>query len=415
MRAAVVTANDAANMQPMIAMVRASGMRIALTDDLLRCPENQLEAHPANRATLLAAVLPALRRTEARIEEVSCDAAADYRTSAAELMSALRLPAGRLGWARAWDAQPTPAFIRKIGQIFSPFDVIVGWGLSNIMLRAFELCGFSYFDVELSPYRFAENFYFTVRTNVPALSAIARAHTIRAATLAAIAGEVSAYHNRRNREFLVRKDARCGVIFGQSPLDAALIHEGRLAAIDQFLEDIRAWSAQVDHLFYKEHPHGDGSTLRWLKSHFDVETLRRPPYQILSANDLHCVAAISSGICMEAEAFGIPAATFGTNLRYAYLSTAQNYLSCPAVDGASLNHALAGLIGVEAPGAEFAPDYRKIFSSAWGERFARDEPASERHWSSEAGVRARTALPELAVETIRRWRERWATYSRSPG
>jgi hypothetical protein len=380
-------------------------MRIALTDDLLRCPQNGLDAHPANRATLGGALLPAVRQASAHLEEVSSDATGDHRTSATKLMDALSLAAGRVGWARAWDAQPTPEFVRQIERIYSRFDTIIGWGLSNVTLRALELSGMRYFDVELSPYRFAENFFFAVRTNISELAPVVRAHSVGSATLAAAAGEVSAFHNRRRREHIVDRGARCGVIFGQTTIDAALLSDGRLTTLDQFYDEICSWRRSLDRIFFKQHPHGDGSALKWLQANFEIEVLQRPPYQILSANDLCSVAAISSGTCMEAAAFGIPAKTFIKNPRYTYASSEREYVSCAAVHGACLNRAVAQLVGGGDPEANFAPDYRKIFSSAWGERLARDDDGVTR-MRPPAALRGK--LPRLAAHTVKWLRDRTA-------
>lgn len=370
-------------------------MRIAVSDDILRHFHNGLESHPANRVTLRGALQFTARSASVSITNIS-SSSADVELSVLELMKALDIPPGQKGWAQAWDAEPTLEFTQILARAFAGFDLVIGWGLSNLIVRTLEYLGIGYFDVELSPYRYAQDYYFMIRTNVAELAPVIRAHEVGVPTLAAIAGELNAFHNRRRLEYLAGPSMRCGVLFGQTPIDAALISDGRIATIDQFLESIHQWSAPLDRIFFKEHPHGDGTAFAWLRNHFRVERLTQPPYQILSANDIDRVAAISSGICTEAQSFAIPATMFITNPRHSFKSSAKNFYSSLAVHCACLNHALASLVGAEPPAASFHPDYRNIFTSSWGERFARCEPpGSAANLSKRLAARLKAAISPI--------------------
>jgi hypothetical protein len=185
---------------------------------------------------------------------------------------------------------------------------VIGFGIPNLIAFTIDRLGLPFLDFEVSPLRFLKELTFDLRTNINALQSCGFLDNNPAAADAA-AVSIIGRAAREVQSTIPRGAGKVGVIFGQTSVDAALIHEGRIASFDQFESEIQTWSADLDHILFRPHPYAeDTSSFGRIKSILpSTRATLVGSYQLLASQRVDVALALSSGIIDEAPFFGVKA------------------------------------------------------------------------------------------------------------
>ncbi|MCE9630139.1 MAG: hypothetical protein K8S94_05380 [Planctomycetia bacterium] len=337
---------------------------IAVCNDFLRDDPNGLGNHPANRAWL-AAIVRHLSGPRFQVQEMGSGDSRCRHIDVAECMRALDMPLGPEGWAAAWDSQPNAVFLDVLARHVGDADLVVGFGLPNIVVRAIDAMSIRFLDFEVSPLRFATNLELDARTNIPALAhCSAWQRPLGGFDTAAVdlIGRVA----RWCPDLVPAAAGNVGVIFGQIDIDAALIHEGTIVDFSDFVPEITTWAEGLDHVLYRPHPYA--------ADHRAFDQLRRilprvrptlmNSYQLLASQRLSRILALSSGIIDEASFFQVPATRLFMPRRRKAGFHWSSVANLNLVRGEVLERLLADDPLPEIEPAQF--DLRRQFQLAWG-------------------------------------------------
>jgi len=337
---------------------------IAVCNDFLRDGSNQLDNGTYNRVWL-AAVARYLAGSRFQVVELGSDQPSARHLDTPKFMRSLDLPSGHAGWAAAWDGEPSDRFVEELASRLEGIDLVVGWGLPNVVVRALEALSVRFLDFELSPLRFARNLHLDARTNMPLL-AECPAWQMPLEAFNAAAVDYVGWAARFCPDTIPAGAGAVGVIFGQTAIDAALLHDGRIAEYSGFVPMIRQWADGLDHVLFRQHPYATDSQafeqLHTIVPH--VRPTLMSSYQLLASQRLSRVLALSSGIIDEAAFFQTPATRLfmpkrrTSGLRYtmaANLALLDGDLLAASLDGANLP-----------PVAIHEFDLRKQFRATWG-------------------------------------------------
>lgn len=337
---------------------------IAVCNDFLRDLPNQLDNATANRSWL-AAVVRHLAGPGFQVQELGNDQPGLRHLDTVAFMRTLDLPISNEGWAAAWDGEPSDRFVKLLTTRLAATNLVVGFGLPNVVVRALQARSIRFIDFEISPLRFAASLEVDIRTNVPALTGCP-AWQLPLAGFDAAAIDLVGWAARFCPNSIPADAGQVGVIFGQTELDAALVHDGRIAGFPPFAPAIRQWAAGLDHVLFRPHPYAT-STRAFEDLRRILPTIRPTlmnSYQLLASQRLSRVLALSSGIIDEATCFHTPAMR----------------LFMPKRRTAGLHYSIAGnlnvlrgdvleplLTGQPLPPVEAGRfDLRKQFRVAWG-------------------------------------------------
>ena len=123
--------------------------KIAILNDFLRDTPNGLANSVENRRWL-AAKTTVLGRGQYRVVEYGYDQPNEQHTNILQYMDVLGLPCGPESWRILWDSMPSDHFCELISDNLANPDCVVGFGLPNILVRAFDKLSIPFIDFEIS-------------------------------------------------------------------------------------------------------------------------------------------------------------------------------------------------------------------------------------------------------------------------
>lgn len=126
-----------------------------------------------------------------------------------------------------------------------------------MVVRSLEALSVRFLDFEISPLRFARNLDVDARTNIPMLTAC-EAWQMHLGKFNAAAVDHVGWAARFCPDTIPADVGEVGAIFGQTELDAALLHDGRVADYSCFVHEIREWADWLDHVLFRPHPYAAG-------------------------------------------------------------------------------------------------------------------------------------------------------------
>lgn len=337
---------------------------IAVFNDFLRDGPTGIDNCRTNREWL-AALVRHLAGSPFQVRELGNDQPPERRLDTAACMRALDLPADPTGWAAAWDAEPSGRFTELVADRLAGTHLVVGFGLPNVVVRSLDALAVPFLDFEVSPLRFARNLELDARTNIPALTACP-AWQVPLGRFGAAAADSVGWAARCCPRSIPADAGAVGVIFGQTDLDAALVHDGRIADFSRFAPAIRQWAEGLDHVLFRPHPYAAGTrALEQLQRILPrIRTTLMNSYQLLASQRLTRVLALSSGIIDEAAFFRVAAMRLFMPKRRTSGLPYSIAANLNLLRGDVLEPALEGVSPPTVPIDEF--DLRRQFRLAWG-------------------------------------------------
>jgi hypothetical protein len=279
---------------------------VVFVDDFLRADETGLfAASRGNRQFLRAFFGTAAARLGWRVREISPQSQGG-KIPLVDIMAALSLPRSPEGWAAACAADLSQAADHLQELAVTPASLVIGWGMPASVLQYIDRQGAAFIDVEIHSIRFTRDLHLAMRTNDAGIRHELEQLRIDDELFWAAAAGLRGHFARRSKTFIARPDLSVGVFVGQMDIDMALVRDGRLIGPANFIEQIAQWAQQVDLLAICPHPaQDDASLLHGLLDRIPNATLiSRNTYNLLCAENLAFVGAISSGVLKEASYLG---------------------------------------------------------------------------------------------------------------
>jgi hypothetical protein len=254
--------------------------------DFFRCPLNGVPSCTPNRKLLLHLLRPALSRLGWKCSEsYSSEDGGDINTL--ELMRTMDIASGIDGWAAATSTnlpEEADIFLENITKA----DLVLSWGLTPALASVLDRKRIPYLDIEVSPLRFCADLLWYARTNHAGIRSALKTITINNEVFYNDAANLNAAMAWRGASSAYDPSKIYGVFVGQTPIDLALIGDGKIRVADHFSDQIANYFSDVDEILFAPHPHdAHGIGLTNLRKVLDsVNTTTEKTYRLLCADNV---------------------------------------------------------------------------------------------------------------------------------
>jgi len=211
-------------------------------------------------------------------------------------------------WIGCFDSDAALDRFASLYDSLDPSDLVVGFEIPPVMRRAFASRGIDYLSLHNHPIRFLKDLTFGAYSNSPGIVSSLAACSCPKREIELQVARMSARFARLD-PVQTRLPDGCPLVFGQTPLDASLISEGRLAVLEdhqEILSELLKDNAQVA---FVRHPSADWprKTIEFLRTRLGKTVLciagNNYPL-IMSGRPLGQLVTLSSSIGVEAREFG---------------------------------------------------------------------------------------------------------------
>lgn len=190
-------------------------------------------------------------------------------------------------------------------------DNILRYNKSDNIIISFEMppnsykklteMGYKVIDFNFHPLRFLNDLLFGVKTNI--VDKIADTFLIHINEIENAAARFKAKHITGGLS--KEGDKRIALLIGQTPVDASLIHNGKIVSFKDFDAGIISLRDEYDEVWLKPHPCQSDDEL--MQAYLRLEKFKLVGdniYDLLSHPNVSCVLGISSSVLYEAKYFG---------------------------------------------------------------------------------------------------------------
>ncbi|MBB4571091.1 hypothetical protein [Rhizobium leucaenae] len=286
--------------------------RIVITSDLLRATAEKTSRKGfATNTNLFAAMLtPQISAaTRLPVTILEWDDASPFDGKA--VYDAFGLAANAASWARIFAADATDI----VCALFLPHvenSLVLGFEISPLLQKVLNRLDIPFVDMRWHPLRFLDDIFFGFSSNRGELSAAIAPY--------ALSGQEVDFHVGLHKATAIRRSAFKTkgrsfetLIVGQTPFDASLIDDGRIATLLDHKDRI-AELAKSGSVAFRPHPfspHPSPELAAFLEHHgiphvnSDIDM-----YELLCDESLQRVVGLSSGTLDEAAFFGLPVTRF---------------------------------------------------------------------------------------------------------
>jgi hypothetical protein len=259
---------------------------------------------------LRAALGPAVRGASGTISALRGDTSGGVFPTQA-FMAAAGLPPTRDGWATLQALDPLPVEACEIIDPLLDADatLVVGWGIPPWLLRRLLRRKTPIINLELDPVRFGRDIRITADVYGMRLADFLLSLAVDESLARIDAALFAAHHAMYPRLPWLKSGLRTAVFAGQTPVDLALVSDGKLVAPGDLVEDLRRASADHDLLLITPHPLAtDWRLLDDLARHVpNACPAALPTHDVMLASSVDGVFAATSSVVDEAAQLGLDA------------------------------------------------------------------------------------------------------------
>jgi hypothetical protein len=293
-------------------MLREAINRIVFTSDIFRIDDTRKNILQNPQAMnidwmyeLFAPIL--MKLTGAEASKLVLDAPNDPHGRFA-LFSETGIEFSTRGWAQIYDADISD-ILDKIPALNDERTLFVTYEappyLYNYLKERRKAC----IDFTIHPIRFLDDYVFGVRSTLEEINSLARLHMVPKEIIDVKVRQIRARARRLVHRDKVDPEFGCTVFIGQMPIDASLIHGGRIVSEEEIQ---RVMNLLCDEgggpVYYKRHPHAKDAGLidRILQSTSKRATLLDINiYVLLGCGRVSRIVSMSSSVLYEAQCFDI--------------------------------------------------------------------------------------------------------------
>jgi hypothetical protein len=297
----------------MLSTILKPGKAVFMTD-FLRCSLNELPAPTSNRKLLTHLFRPALQGLGWNCAE-SFSTYEGGSVDSKAIMQSLDISPGVVGWASSISSNITPAMENYFSEILSA-DLVLSYGITPSIARLLDRMSIPYIDVEVSPLRFGADLFWYARSNHQGIAAALDGASISDDYFYGEAAHLSAALAWRGLDKVLDAQKKYGVFVGQSKIDVALIAKGVIVKPEDFAADIVSYFSDVDEVIFAPHPYDNlpdaSARIGAILNGKPVRDSDVKTYQLLCANNVSKISALSSSVLKEASYFMKPAQSLMT-------------------------------------------------------------------------------------------------------
>lgn len=213
------------------------------------------------------------------------------------------------GWFEIYAAEPIPT--KALDYIAGTFrdNLVIGYELPDIFLRAFDQLGIFYVDFTIHPVRYLDDIFFAVRSNNTKVRDALKTFAADEYTFWVYAGIRKA--TMAQMEPLELEPNSC-LFVGQTEVDRSLIRQGELLTCANYASEIVDIGRRHKKIYVKPHPYAKDKQAisEYLDNACDVELIDENIYRLLADRNIDEVVTLSSSVAMEARYFGKKSTAF---------------------------------------------------------------------------------------------------------
>ena len=286
--------------------------RIVITSDLLRVTgkKTSRKGFATNTNFFAAMLTPQMSAaTHLPVSVLEWDNTSSFDGMA--VYDAFGLHANAENWARIFEADATDALC----DLFLPHvenSLVVGFEIPPLLQKILNRLDIPFVDARWHPLRFLDDIFFGLMSNRSEISAAIASYALSAQEVDFHVGLHKAAAVRRGA-FEKKGPSYETLIVGQTPFDASLICNGRIATLLDY-EDRIAELAKLGSIGFRPHPFSPYPTasLASFLEHYGIPQVDSDidMYSLLCDEGLQRVVGLSSGTLDEATFFGLPVTRF---------------------------------------------------------------------------------------------------------
>ncbi|MEN0048458.1 MAG: hypothetical protein AAF806_15450, partial [Bacteroidota bacterium] len=283
--------------------------RIIFTSDLLRI-SGKLNLHHtvAKNTHWLYQVLnrPIQFATAKEIEIVEWEA--DGKFNGIQFFDLLELPVSVESWAKTYFKAEVPDQVLQYFSTHFHDALIIGFEISPFIMNIFTKLGLPCINIMWDPVRFMDDIFFCFSTNNTDIYERLLAYQLPRTLIHQSADLQKARFLRKAPSI----DVQGTLFLGQTSIDRSLIEGDQIRQLEEFEADLLNLKMEAE-VRFKPHPFDQKKEQRLgLMKKLGIQILedKYDTYDLLCAESIQKVAAISSGTTVEAHFFGKAAQTF---------------------------------------------------------------------------------------------------------
>lgn len=278
---------------------------IVITSDILKITEKSIldEGDQTINIDWLESLLrPVLQRVTKN--EVKKIAALENNNGVDRLRAYSRIgvPISTEGWIHIYEGEHEESIIFDIlDEYFNGQNFVISFEAPLYMIKYFNNRGIKFLDLNISPIRFCDDYFFGARSNVTAINAIIEKNKV---DLDELLPDITLIKSVAKRK--IRKPLNGALFIGQIEVDASLIQDKWIPKEYELKETLARLTLSYEKVYYKPHPHLKNlDNVRGIvNSVNNCELLSRNIYDTLCADEWDGIYSFSSGTIEEAKLIG---------------------------------------------------------------------------------------------------------------
>lgn len=216
--------------------------------------------------------------------------------------SKIGLPISTEGWIHIYEGESEQKIIFEVlDEYFNNEKFVICFEAPGYMIKYFNERKIKFIDLNISPIRFSEDYFFGARSNVSEIDTIIEKNKIHFDELLPDMTLIKTLAKRK-----IRKPLRGALFLGQIEVDASLIQDKWIPKIDDIKTVLEKLTLEYGNIYYKPHPHsGIVNELKNIVSKIKGCTyLERNIYDTICADEWDAIYSFSSGAIEEAKLVG---------------------------------------------------------------------------------------------------------------
>ncbi len=276
--------------------------RIVITSDVLRIENDEERSAFIKNTNFIYRILNKQLTSSSRLGVEIIDSGKCQKFDCRKAYVYLNLEVSLENWAKVFDLdiEKIPSDLISYFEKIYQGSLVVGFELPPIMVKIFDILNLPCISISWHPIRFMDDIFFGFLTNnsdiferidrykLPESAIYISAETFRARAL------------RSESKIECEKI----LLIGQTKIDRSVISNDKIVSLNDFKTEISVLENE-NKLSFKPHPFANRNDYECLTAKYNLSVIEKDAniYKILANEDVHKVAAISSGTLHEAKFF----------------------------------------------------------------------------------------------------------------
>ncbi len=196
--------------------------------------------------------------------------------------------------------------IHYLQQHIAEETLLIGYELSAATRTILNRAKITYIDIWLHPIRYLDDVLFAFSSNNKDINQALGKFNLNENTYYAYADRLRVQSYKGFRRPKLDLHDNSALFVGQTLYDKAISHHGRMLTLLDYKHKFEQLCTTYSHVYYSRHPFvktGDEEVMAYVRQHKNVSVIDEPAYFLLTSDEVHKVASISSSVVHEAKYF----------------------------------------------------------------------------------------------------------------